>query len=128
MAFLKIKKSLFEIVYPNVLRDTNRILLHYLFTGLAPYPTRGKFSQSFIALPVFGTKKLRCDVTGDRPLTYQWYKNGKMILSHRGLSNSTRTTLRLRNIQKSDSGLYTCRVSNPYGVYEHNITLQVSRK
>lgn len=112
------------------LRILNYFFYSHIFKGLAPYPTHEKLRRSFMAFPAFSTARLRCYVTGDKPLTYQWYKNGKKF-THRRLSrrmNTTTSTLRIRNLLTSDSGLYTCRVSNPYGVYEHNITLKILRK
>jgi hypothetical protein len=105
-------------------------LAPFFSSGLAPYPTHEKLRRGFMAFPAFSAARLSCYVGGDKPLTYQWYKNGKKF-THRRLSkkiNATSSTLRIRNALPSDSGRYSCRASNPYGVYEHNITLKIVRK
>ena len=108
--------------------DYRKFFVHVKSTkGQAPYPTHEILRREFMAFPAFSTARLSCYVTGDKPLIYQWYKNGKKF-NNRRLSkkmNSTSSTLRIRNSLPSDSGLYTCRASNPYGVYDHNITLQI---
>ena len=95
---------------------------------MAPYPT--ELRPKYLVFPSSSSIRLMCDVAGDNPLTYQWYKNGKKFTRRlRGWKvNSTAPSLRIRTLLPSDSGVYTCRASNPYGVYEHNITLKVLRK
>jgi len=51
--------------------------------------------------------------TGTGPLTYQWRRNG-VDLSDGGIfSGVTTTTLTLTGVQRTDSGTYSVRVSNP---------------
>lgn len=112
-------------------------ILNYLylylenFIGVAPYKTSlKKMRRHFMAWPASSSTKLKCYVSGDRPLKYQWYKDGKRLL-HRRLDpkiNTSLWTLRLRELVPSDSGVYTCVVSNRFGVFRHNITLKVIGK
>ncbi|HTA31745.1 MAG TPA: immunoglobulin domain-containing protein, partial [Candidatus Cybelea sp.] len=47
---------------------------------------------------------------GAGPLSYQWYFN-----SSQAIANATNATLTLPNLQTTNSGNYTCIISNPYG-------------
>lgn len=51
-----------------------------------------------------------CVVGGDDPLTYQWQYAGTNLVS------ATNSSLTLSNVQMSDSGAYSCLVSNLTGV------------
>ncbi|NBV86803.1 MAG: hypothetical protein EBS01_11225, partial [Verrucomicrobia bacterium] len=55
------------------------------------------------------TLLLTVDVSGARPLTTQWRKDGRLLRVVQG------TTLQLRNVTQSFSGLYTVTVLNMYG-------------
>lgn len=83
-----------------------------------------------MAWPASSSTKLKCYVSGDSPLKYQWYKDGKKLLYRRldPKINTSLWTLRLRELVPSDSGVYTCVVSNRFGVFRHNITLKVIGK
>ena len=52
---------------------------------------------------------------GSAPLRYRWYKNGLYLTDDTRVTGSTSSTLRLANVQTSDAGNYTVRVSNPAG-------------
>jgi uncharacterized delta-60 repeat protein len=58
--------------------------------------------------------------TGDPPLNYQWRQDGS------DLSGATSSSLTLKNVQKTDGGLYSVLVSNPFGsVSSSNATLRI---
>ncbi len=58
---------------------------------------------------------------GTPPLSYQWRKNGS------ALSGATLSTYNLNNVQTNDAGIYSVRVSNPYGdATSSNATLVVN--
>ena len=52
---------------------------------------------------------------GNKPLIYQWQKNGVDLADTCSLSGSTNTTLVISNVTEADNGTYTAVVSNPAG-------------
>ena len=54
-------------------------------------------------------------VTGSRPLSYQWSKNGSP------LGGATGSTLRLSNVSLAAAGDYRVRISNPAGAVDSSI-------
>ena len=64
--------------------------------------------------------KLRVDVLGSFPLSYQWSKGGPAIL------NATNATLDLSAIQLTDAGTYTVLVSNSAGFATTNLSIAVN--
>ena len=71
--------------------------------------------------------KLRCKAVGAAPLKYIWLKDGK-ILRERKLDPYLNTSiwyLELKDLIPTDSGEYTCIVSNPYGSINHAYSVRV---
>ena len=62
-----------------------------------------------VDVPTDGTLVLTCEADSDLNVTYQWKKNGNTI------PDSTSNQLILTNMQRLDSGNYTCHASNPVG-------------
>ncbi|XP_057305891.1 fibroblast growth factor receptor 4-like isoform X2 [Hydractinia symbiolongicarpus] len=60
-----------------------------------------------------------CHATGEKPIEYQWYKDGKLL---RDFSQSSMT---LQQIKNGDSGRYTCQARNKYNIIAFNYTLKV---
>ena len=52
---------------------------------------------------------------GNKPLSYQWQKNGVNLADSCYLSGSTTTTLVISNVTEADNGTYTAIVTNPLG-------------
>ncbi len=48
--------------------------------------------------------------SGPGPLSYQWYFD-----TSQQIANATNASLTLPNVQTTNSGSYTCVISNPYG-------------
>lgn len=77
---------------------------------------RVQIPAKVITSPVARTNKVnslttfRVGVKGTAPLRYQWYFNDVAI------SNATRSTLTLRRLQATNSGLYRVRVTNFVGM------------
>ncbi|PWA20807.1 hypothetical protein CCH79_00007110, partial [Gambusia affinis] len=75
-----------------------------------------------------GTLTLKCVVDG-RPSTVRWMKNGQHVINDPRCRVETtengECTLVVKNLNKSDSGVYTCEVANKFGVtsYNGNITI-----
>ena len=62
-----------------------------------------------VNVPTDGTLSLTCEADSDLNVTYRWKKNGNTI------PDSTSNQLILTNMQRLDSGNYTCHASNPVG-------------
>ena len=62
-----------------------------------------------VDVPTDGTLVLTCEADSDLNVTYRWKKNGNTI------PDSTSNQLILTNMQRLDSGNYTCHASNPVG-------------
>jgi len=76
------------------------------YAGHSPSITSQHQSQTAVA----GTTiNFTVAATGTAPLSYQWKFNGS------NLSGATDTSLTLSNVQPSQAGTYSVRVSNPYG-------------
>ncbi|XP_027884373.1 obscurin isoform X9 [Xiphophorus couchianus] len=75
-----------------------------------------------------GTLTLKCVVNG-RPSTVRWMKNGQHVINDPRCRVETtengECTLVVKNLNNSDSGVYTCEVANKFGVtsYNGNITI-----
>ncbi len=52
---------------------------------------------------------------GSAPLRYRWSKNGLYLTDDMRVTGSASSTVRIANLQASDAGNYTARVSNPAG-------------
>uniref|UniRef100_A0A087Y7T0 Obscurin, cytoskeletal calmodulin and titin-interacting RhoGEF b n=1 Tax=Poecilia formosa TaxID=48698 RepID=A0A087Y7T0_POEFO len=80
-----------------------------------------------------GTLTLKCVVDG-RPSTVRWLKNGHHVINDPRCRVETtengECTLVVKNLNSSDSGVYTCEVANKFGVtsYNGNITVLAPQK
>ena len=76
-----------------------------LTLGTAPSITTEPASQT---VAEGGTVNLSVTATSESPLTYQWFKNGGMILG------ATNSTLSVANAGATNSGIYYVAAINPY--------------
>jgi len=68
-------------------------------------------------VPVTGSFSLTVVMaSGDTPFTYQWFRSGTPLTNDARISGSTGPTLSIIDAVSEDTGGYTVRVSNPYGV------------
>ncbi|HXI50222.1 MAG TPA: immunoglobulin domain-containing protein, partial [Candidatus Saccharimonadales bacterium] len=74
---------------------------------LAPFITQEPTDR--IAL-TGGTVSFTVGVTGDSPLTYQWYHNFLQLIPE-----GTNATLVLTNVRPADAGTYDVQITNPFG-------------
>jgi uncharacterized delta-60 repeat protein len=79
-------------------------ILQSAATPAAPVPT---LSVSAVTEAVGGNVALTVTTRGSAPFTYQWRKDGT------DLPDATTDTLFLTNVQLTQSGAYTCLVTNP---------------
>jgi N-acetylmuramoyl-L-alanine amidase len=61
------------------------------------------------------TVQFSVTATGPAPLSYQWRKNGGNLSNGGKISGATSTTLTITNVQQTDVGNYSVRVSNTNG-------------
>src|SRR5882672_6428203 len=76
------------------------------FAGQSPFITAQPQSQTVNAGT---TASFSVVAGGSTPLNYQWKFNGS------NLSGSTNSNLSMNNVQPSQAGAYSVRISNPYG-------------
>ena len=86
--------------------------------------------RSFRAWPASHSIRLKCQAIGALPLKYKWLKDGKDLKKPPmdATVNTPLWYLQLQDLVPTDSGRYTCIVSNSYGSIRHTFTLQVVGK
>ena len=89
-----------------------------------------RLQKELLALPVGNSVKLDCSAKGYPRPTIAWYKNGKLFNERRGrlLYLDGKYVLRLKDVVPSDTGIYTCNVSNHLGWINHSYYVQVNGK
>ena len=92
--------------------------------------SKRKLQQKLIALPVGNSVKLDCSAKGYPRPTIAWYKNGKPFNERRGrlLYLDRKYVLALKDVVPSDTGRYTCNVSNHLGWINHSYYVDVHGK
>jgi hypothetical protein len=93
--------------------EVDHVRTNGVFTQGAPVPAR---AVTLTKVPADTTKRLgewhllSVDPAGNRPLTYQWNKNGSPI------TDATNRYYRVTNLQTNNTGdFYSCAVTNPGG-------------
>ena len=83
--------------------------------------------QHFIASMETDNVTFSCLVRGGAPLRYRWFYNGRLLKS--GKDHEIRESeLIVRNVQRADNGIYTCKIKNGYGHIKHSFKLKVLGK
>ncbi|XP_051486293.1 uncharacterized protein LOC127389641 [Apus apus] len=72
-----------------------------------------------------GTAKLVCNVLGGKADSYQWKKNGELLLGSDHIQFVDNTTLCILKASMNDSGYYSCLVSNEVSQNETSFLLHV---
>jgi len=91
-------------------------------------------SSSNVTVIVGSPLRLSCTSQGSPPDTFTWEKDSGPIVQSISITtvahNSTRAVFRtdysIDSVTKSDSGTYTCTVTNPLGSDNENITVTVT--
>ena len=90
-----------------------------------------RLQQKLIALPVGNSAKLDCSADGYPIPRVAWYKNGKPFNERKGSSlylDDWKYVLPLKDVVPSDSGTYSCNVSNHLGWINQSYVLDVHGK
>ena len=88
-----------------------------------------KLQQKLIALPVGNSVRLDCSADGYPKPEVAWYKNGKPFTKRKGRKVWKRKyVLALKDVVPSDTGTYSCNVSNHLGWINHSYYLDVHGK
>lgn len=102
----KLKMMQWEIMdLYNKIRPLTGYLDHYEEVS-APYVVINPLSQELV---IGSNVEFSITATGTETLLYQWYKDSAQI------DGATKNTYKINNIQFTNSGLFKCKVSNPYG-------------
>ena len=89
-----------------------------------------RFQQRWMVLPVGNSVNLDCSANGYPKPGVAWYKNGKPFTERRGsfLYLDWKYVLALKAVVPSDTGKYSCNVSNHLGWINHSYYLDVRGK
>ena len=64
------------------------------------------------SVKVNGTLRLSCNVSGSKPISYQWLKDGVPLQDDGRVSGSNDDILMVEPVEGNDFGGYQCNVSN----------------
>ncbi|KAM7441597.1 Fibroblast growth factorreceptor 4 [Porites harrisoni] len=136
--WLKIKNvkrgdaGLYSCIVLNKCGGRNVVHIRLYIRESAPTFTvsKRKLQQKIIALPVGNTVKLDCSAKGHPRPTIAWYRNGKPFNERRGrlLHLDRKYVLALKGVVPSDTGRYTCNVSNHLGWINHSYYVDVHER
>ncbi|CAH3173656.1 unnamed protein product [Porites lobata] len=133
--WLKIKNvkrddaGLYSCIVLNKCGGWNVVHIRLYIRESAPRFTLSKLNlqRTLLALPVGNSVKLDCSAKGYPHPTIAWYKNGKPFNERRGrlLYLDGKYVFRLKDVVPSDTGTYTCNISNHLGWINHSYYVDV---
>ena len=72
--------------------------------------------------------QISCKVSGSLPISVEWQKDGNKISSgvkHKLIQQDNSVSIEIEQLEKSDAGSYSCKLTNKAGSCESNGTLRV---
>ena len=92
--------------------------------------SKRRLQNHLIALPVGNSVNLDCSAKGYPRPTVAWFKNGKPFNERRSglLYLDRKYVLALKEVVPSDTGMYTCNVSNHLGWINNSYFVDVHGK
>ena len=115
---------------------TNVVSFNHLSSLYTAAPVIDTPSSSYVTVIIGSFLKLNCTSRGSPPDTFTWRKdNHPTVLQSTSITpvyyNSTsavfHTNYSIDSVTISDSGTYTCTVTNPIGSYSATITVDVGK-
>lgn len=78
---------------------------------------------------ILGTNvQIGCKISGSLPITVEWVKDGTKLsgrTKHKLLQHDNIVSLEIECLEKTDTGMYTCKITNKAGSCECSGTLRV---
>lgn len=78
---------------------------------------------------ILGTNvQIGCKISGSLPITVEWVKDGTKLsgrTKHKPLQHDNIVSLEIECLEKTDTGMYTCKITNKAGSCECSGTLRV---
>jgi len=71
--------------------------------------------------------RFRCEAKSALPVTYTWLKNGEILKKQRGRIDYSNFFLKIKKLQLSDAGNYTCVANNTFGSIAFSFSLNMLR-
>ena len=72
--------------------------------------------------------RFRCEAKSALPVTYTWLKNGEILKKQRGRIDYSNFFLKIKKLQLSDAGNYTCVANNTFGSIAFSFSLNMLRE
>lgn len=72
--------------------------------------------------------KLACYTSGSLPISVEWFKDGSKLTGktkHKLVQDYSTVALEIERLEKADTGIYTCKLTNKAGNCECSGTLRV---
>lgn len=110
-------------------KDVRRIAKKTLCEGCAARPQVSPLSKPSSSIDENDNVKLKCRVPIGQPIPeIQWLRNGQELTStfrFKIRSKRRRSTLRISNVRRTDSGHYTCKAVNALGSHSQSVSISV---
>ena len=69
-----------------------------------------------------------CKISGSLPISVEWHKDGSRITSgvkHKLIQQDNSVSIEMEQLERSDAGSYTCKLTNKAGSCECSASLRV---
>lgn len=102
------------------------VFAYYMLSVPPHFSKPDQMRKRNLMRPIENSVRLKCKATGKPKPDIIWLKDGEILDVVD--NEESKWTLRLSNLQKEDSGKYTCRVFNRAGSINYTYTLEVIGK
>ena len=113
---------------------THHLIINHLSSLYTAAPLIDPPSSSTVTVVVGDSLTLSCTSRGSPPDTFTWMKDGTVLdpqpnvvtLAHDSTTANFQTNYTISSVTTSDSGSYTCAVTNPIGSDDKTISIVVT--